>query len=416
MEWRVDVVLKSPLLVGGQKTGSEYMRSLSFIPGGVLRAALARWIVEQCPLERAADRLFWVEFRDEAACVGCAAHFWCRHFTRLLFTFCYPSGAKPWPVTALQCKFDPGHPVQDALVHRLLAGRGLVDGPPVCSHCPEGKGRVESVSGFYVEDGGVYRSVQPVYRPLTRLGVDPYRRVARDGLLYTVNVLSEVSRQGGREQPAVFSGRVRLKEPASPEPSEPVSWPGTLRLGAKTTSGLGQALVTWQALPSRPEQGQERIAGGIKAFNALLPESWRRSGRVYVPLLLLSEACWPQMPPSGHLTDEGWREFWQQSLREALPGEDAGWQELDWQLEDVLVSTGYRSGFDTSAPGGAWKQYTFQVQRGSILVLSLTGEALDRALPLLYSLQWRGLGQRREEGYGQVSVADEVHWRCGKSG
>ncbi|WP_018084483.1 RAMP superfamily CRISPR-associated protein [Desulfurispora thermophila] len=414
MEWRVDVELKSPLLVGGQKTGSDYMRSLPYIPGGVLRASLARWIVEQCPLNRVGNRLFWVEFRDEMACTDCAAHFWCRHFTRLLFTFCYPYGARPWPVTAVQCKFDSGHPAQDALVHRLLAGRGQAEGPPVCAHCPGGKGRVESVSGFYVEDGGVYRSVQPVYRPLTRLGVDPYRRVARDGLLYTVNVLSEVSRQNGREQPAVFSGRVRLLEQAvSPAPA---TWQCTLRLGAKTTSGLGQVLVSWQLLPTRPERGQKRIARGVKAFTALLPESWRRAGRVYVPLLLLSDACWPQMPPSEHLTDEGWRKFWQQSLQEALPGEGAGWQELGWQLEEALVSTGYRSGFDTSAPGGAWKEYAFLVQRGSILVLSLPGEALDRALPLLCSLEWLGLGQRREEGYGQVSVADEIHWRCGKSG
>ncbi|MFZ5591141.1 MAG: hypothetical protein ACOY81_04950, partial [Bacillota bacterium] len=409
MEWQVDIELKSPLLVGGEKTGSEYMRSLPYIPGGVLRAALARWIVEQCPLERVTDRLFWVEFRDKPACADCAVHFWCRNFTRLLFTFCYPFGAKPWPVTALQCKFNSSHPVQDGLVYRLLAARGLAEGPPVCAHCSRGQGRVESVSGFYVVEDEAYRPVQPVYRPLTRLGVDPYRRVARDGLLYTVNVLSEVSRQGGREQPAVFSGRVRLlATPAPSAPSGPASWPETLRLGAKITSGLGQALVTWQSLPFRPEREQSQIAERIKAFNALLPDSWRQPGRVYVPLLLLSDACWPQMPPSEHMTDAGWREFWQQSLQEALPGEDTGWQELNWQLEEVLVSTGYRSGFDTSAPGGAWKQYTFQVQRGSILVLSLPGDALDRALPLLVSLEWQGLGQRREEGYGQVSVADEI--------
>ncbi|MDQ0285537.1 CRISPR-associated protein Csx10 [Desulfofundulus luciae] len=380
MRYAVTLELKSPALVGDRREPSAYfLPSRDFIPGGVLRAALARVITEGCPYYSEARGYHWVRFAAGSECADCMWCGLCASFERVRFSHLYKDSARVAPLTAYRCKFDSSHSTFDTL---LAPGR---------LRCPECKERVERVSGYLDNE---YRDVAVNRRLIMRLAVDPYRGVAQDRQLYALRVL---------DAGQTFLGWLDVPDADTiPETVE-------LRLGAKTTVGLGRAAVRFEraaglgldALKKRIERFQEVIRQSAKA----------EPGYTCFSITLLSEAL-PDTeltPATGWVSTPDLRQEVAQAvlpppLRSAGPG-----VEVTRAVADFKVYGGY----STAVKGDGRQKARLYIAAGSVFLCRVRGELNDGLLQALFHLEKQGVGLKTEDGYGALCVCDEFHLNNG---
>ena len=124
--YKIEAVLKSPLMIGGKKLNNNYRESKDYIPGSVLRAAYARALVLQCACEQKDN---WLVFQARRECRTCAFKTICEHFSQISFPALYPMGGSPYPVTARENKYTKkGETEVFDLLKSRLTERGKVQG------------------------------------------------------------------------------------------------------------------------------------------------------------------------------------------------------------------------------------------------------------------------------------------------
>ncbi len=380
MRYAVTLELKSPALVGDRREPSAYfLPSRDFIPGGVLRAALARVITEGCPYYSEAGGYHWVRFAAGPECAGCMWCGLCASFERVRFSHLYKDGARVAPLTAYRCKFDSSHSTFDTL---LAPGR---------FRCPECKERVERVSGYL---GNEYRDVAVNRRLIMRLAVDPYRGVAQDRQLYALRVL---------DAGQIFHGWLDVPDADTiPETAE-------LRLGAKTTVGLGRAAVHFEraAVP-----GLDALRQRIERFQEVIGQSAKAEpGYTCFSLTLLSDAL-PDTelaPATGWVPTPDLRQVVAQAvlpppLRSVGPG-----VEVTKAIADFKVYGGYC----TAVKGDGRQRAALYIAAGSVFLCRVRGELNDGLLQALFHLENQGVGLKTEDGCGALRVCDEFHLNTG---
>lgn len=414
--------LETPLLVGGRRLGGADSPTLDHIPGGVLRAAVARAILEQCPYfdrRSPGPRRYWVEYKDLPACTGCPWRLWCHAFGQVRFGHAHPEGAGVLPQTALACKHEgERHPLADSLVQAIrlreaIARRTGSGDPPVLSgalgpdapRCRQCGGRMERLEGCW--DGGQRVSVPRTL--LRRVGLDPWRHTAAEGVLYGLQVVRECHPDG---KPVRFVAPIAFPDDGAGTP--PVLPVSHLAVGARTSSGMGRCRVTLSPAAG-PASGGEVVARRVAEFTRQVTEE---QGRIppaprgtYVALTLETEAI-TGLRNDGRLpysvTSAAFREGLARCLN--LPG-DAG-----WSLRHVFATYTFWGGWDTSRPGGVPKPQTLRIQRGSVLVLYHPAGPDEVALEPVLSLARLGLGQDVLNGYGRVTVCHPFHLECAQEG
>lgn len=386
MRYTVSLTLTSPTLVGDRREPSAYfLPSRDFIPGAVLRAALARVITEGCPYCSQEKRLHWVRFAEESGCEGCRWRVFCASFDTLRVSHLYREGARVAPLTAYRCKFNKIHPVFDTLL-------GL--GEPRCPKCGE---RAERVSG-YLDDKGQRKPVNR--RLIMRLAVDPYRGVAKDRWLFALRVLNEGQ---------TFRGRLDLPDPTGEIPQEFI-----VRLGAKTTVGLGRATVRLEQKEGPgPGDLQKRIARFQEKARKLPERSSKgeTEEHTYFSLTLLADAL-----PEGVLVAKAERvptaTLRQELLQAILP---SGSPLLARGVEAVKVITDFKvyGGYCTAERDNGRREAALHIAAGSVFLCRVRGPLGDGLLHALRLLEDQGVGKKTEDGYGAVRVCDEFHFNTG---
>jgi CRISPR-associated protein Csx10 len=186
---KVKFKFNSPFLVGGIKRVSNYIESLDYISGNVVRAAFAKYILSNCPYYDRDEyieidgvkRKNWVYYRDKPQCEDCSLKSLCQKFSDIKFSFFYPEGTSIIPATAMRCKMYPEH----GFIDRLTVER------PLCRKCDNNDGRVEFVTG-YMKDGKDYTVTKSLY---TRAAIDKYTGTAKDGMLYSLQAVTATGKQ-----------------------------------------------------------------------------------------------------------------------------------------------------------------------------------------------------------------------------
>ncbi|HWW75418.1 MAG TPA: CRISPR-associated RAMP protein Csx10, partial [Pyrinomonadaceae bacterium] len=407
---------RAPLVFSERRPGNQFRPSTAYVPGAVIRGALAQQFLD-------AGREGDEEFR--ALFTGSDAPLFRNAYPAL---FSHNAGvaafaaSRPLPATAYSCKTEPGlrkvrgrvrgHGVFDGLIDRLCCESLGVKVPylPRCNHEEHDGGgeRVEAYGGrFYAAAPEGLLEVSVGSRLSTRVAVNRRRKVAEEQMLYSPLVLDETTfDDNGVERvfgETTFHGNVVLREDDRPLVERRL--PELTHVGSGVARGFGHVSVNVE------EVGADDPGGRVEKFNGLLGERWES----WEPLGGEGTPEPPRRPGAGTffsvtlMSDAILREGgWSPTVR--LEPEMLGDAGRNATLLRCYASGDYRGGWNT-----AWrlpKDTELVARMGSAYVYHTTDDAGDAGwLASLRTLEERGVGDRRREGFGEVRVCDDFHAR-----
>ena len=397
------ITAQAPLAIGQRKPGGSVSEALDYIPGTVIRGAIAGELLQHGTPETGDD--FHRLFVGEGAAI---------------FQNAYPAIAKcgdddyivspgktrVLPATALSSKTDSGFKprkagVFDALIDSFCAREhGLFYEP----NSKEGD-RVESFNGFYSKVKGKYFSHSVSKRLLTRVGINRRRATAQDEILYSLEVLNE-SQGKEKRQPTICHSSILINDDNLAE--QLYFFIGRncdrFRLGGSASRGLGR--VELNVDQEEATVSTQEIQNRLDAFNDCLNQRWQQwslfgtsaqpiQDKTFFAIGLESEA----------ILVENWRRTFVLSanmlcLLAKLPDSKV-------KLEMAYSSYGYRSGWN--AAWGLAKDVDLVTVMGSVFLFSIPTTEQDDWIEKLAKLEQNGIGNRTSEGFGQIRVCDEFH-------
>lgn len=396
-DYDLHITARSPLLFSVHKPGGIFQESLPYVPGAVIRGALAKlWLASTGNNNHA-------HLTPVPDCQFCGAFV---AATGAIFTNAYPVQTQtetPFvlPATAVACKHHE-NPLFDTLIERLcwerLAPPGLIYDPS-CPICAE---RTESRSGIYVQHAQHWRARRVEQRLLTRVAINRRRNVAEDGMLYSPFVIDEVNSVDldnetapHHRAPTQFRGQVRRLSSDLAATLEQIN-----HIGGASSRSLGHVTVT--ATDSKPIS--PTVTERLQQFSDCLQTTWGEFSRLpgsnmgsqpvdlYFSFTLQSDAILvnPHGLPSMVYTAE-------------MLQQQTG---LSTALIASYASYGYAGGWN--AAWGLPKPTELMTRLGSTYLYH-TQAPEAAVIQALTQLEDEGIGQRRSEGHGQVRAVHEFH-------
>ena len=394
---------EEPLLLGDIRADAQFLPSLKYIPGRILRGAWAEWLLRQnVPSDAILHQVAQLRignFFPAAEAVGLRY-------------------ALPLPMSAMECKrhggfaTEPlpnrrGHGIVDillpALAYHMLEAQEARFPVPFLIRCSRCNDRMEPAEGFYAvyEFRGEkhYVMFQPRFHAQTKVAISRHRRAAAEGMLYTPSALSPYTSDPirGKSTTVVFTGRVvsisqdgdeaitRFREAVSHMP-----------IGAMHTRGYGRVSVE-EAMVSIPALDER-----LSAFNETFKQLWSD-----IRSLALNPEALPQEPKgiyfSVDLLSPGiFRD--PDGIPTLRPALILGGQRLEpifWMTRPDIAS-----GWSTA--WGLPKPTQPAVRMGSVFIYRWDGPE-DSLLPRLEALEREGIGERRDEGFGECLICHPFH-------
>lgn len=323
---------------------------------------------------------------------------------------------KPIPNTARSCKRFSGfrfkadernkerHGVMDSLIYWglfALSGQTKVEILESHKNCTDSDNHgkcdelLDMFSGFYRrgEDVAKIGQSEVKTRLLTRTGISRETGTVQEGILYNREVLNEGQ---------WFWGTISFADESLHDDfydfAEDVGDNGILRVGNNLTRGLGKLGVP-QIQDFRTDD-MAFLRKRTGAFSEKFHTEAQRYGvdllhEFYFPITLQSDAI---------LLDHQLR--YQMAL-------DEDYLHSVWDLEDVALvyqNAGQRRIVGWNALFGLPKAAEWAISMGSVFLFGYNGTPDDRFYQKLYDIEQKGIGKRRSEGFGQVTVADTFHW------
>ena len=417
---QVDLVItaESPLALGRRRPGGSISEVETYIPGSVLRGAIASQILQQANQsgEQAQSGDFQTLFLGSNAAI---------------FRNAYPAIAQvetdQWsivndavrvlPATAVSSKTNPGF---------QSSGQGGVFDTLIDSFCKEqfrqpyeftdpsatgegGNSQVEPYSAFYSITNQRYCKHEVSSRFLTRVGINRRRATAEEQVLYSVAVLNEsfaecpkaARHEQQRWRNVVYRSAVLIKDAdlASAFIDFINREPQSFRIGGSTSRGLGKVKLKASAgsAPNSLEARVERFNQALKKRISL----WSIFGqhdadlsRTYFTIDLQADA----------ILNENWQRT--TVISAEMLQQFTGIAELP-KLHSAYSSYDYRSGWN--AAWGLMKDVELVTNRSGVYLFSIADER-QSWIEALKVLEETGVGDRTVEGFGQVRICDEFHW------
>lgn len=325
---------------------------------------------------------------------------------------------KPIPNTARSCKRFSGfrfkadassqerHGVMDSLIYwGLFALSGQTKIEILNAHrnrnctyadkhgeCGE---LLDAFSGFYRrgEDVTEIGKSDAKTSLLTRTGISRETGTVHEGILYNREVLNEGQSFWGT---MVFADEALCDD--FYDFAEHIGDKGLLRIGNNLTRGLGKLGV-----PQIEEFSSDNIAS-FKERTAAFNEKFHTEAqghcvhlqnRFYFPITLQSDAILPDP----------------QLRYQTVLDED--YMHRVGDLADVKLvyqNAGQRRVIGWNALFGLPKAAEWAISMGSVFLFGYDGTIDDCFYQNLYDIEQIGIGKRKSEGFGQVTVADAFHW------
>ncbi|MFB2974745.1 CRISPR-associated RAMP protein Csx10 [Microseira sp. BLCC-F43] len=401
----LEIKALSPLAIGRQKPGGSISEAESYIPGTVIRGAVADYILKRAntPIT-ASDNFHSLFLGDNPA----------------IFQNAYPASLnidddivihnniKVLPNTALSSKRKPGftpekNGVFDTLIDRFCAERfGQLYDP----NCPNDGDRVDAFTGFYSEYNEEYYSFYATTRLLTRVGINRRRATSEERVLYSIEVLNESKSKGKKEKPVVYSGAIIVADELANSLQNFINnHQEDLRLGGSISRGLGRVKITAKS-PVEAKAVKPLVEDRLKEFHDKLARRWNEWKEIYKqPLedLLQNRTYFTIDLQSDAILKENWRRT--TVISEDMLQEFAGVSDSSLKLHAAYSSYDYLSGWNSA--WGLMKDVELITNKGGVYLFSTAQAKLW--MEKLGDLEVRGVGDRTCEGFGQIRVCDEFH-------
>ena len=412
MKARLIVSSQSPLSIGVSRSTASF-ETLKYIPG---TAVLGAFAAAHCKTRGDKDE-FARFFLSEEICFGnlYPANFQADEFSNTDLRD-DEQPVKPVPTTARSCKRFSGfhfkaeagnqerHGVMDSLIHWglfVLSGETKVEilranmecvYPIEQAKCGE---LLDAFSGFYRhgEDITEVGKSEATTRLLTRTGISRETGTVQEGILYNREVLNEGQWFWGTMS---FTNESLYDD--FDDFSNNVADKGILRVGNNLTRGLGKLGVPQfeEVATDDMLSFKQRISAFNQKFRAqaethcvTLPHQF------YFPITLQSDAiisdsqlCYQTVLDAHYLYRIG-------KLSDIT---------LIYQNANQRQVTGWNSLF------GLPKAAEWAISMGSVFLFGYDGTIDDCFYKKLYTLEQTGIGKRKSEGFGQVTVADAFHY------
>lgn len=377
---------EGPLRLGDLKPSGDYLGTRDYISGSVMRGALAEWLKAHGYTDRIASLVQQVRFGN------------------FFPTSTKSVGALPFPFTALECKRSggfrtvsagdkkgDGHGIRDSLLIALayaeLERRGARFPIPMLLRCPECTGRMERVSGFYVRKPDGWEKVTTPQGVQTKVALSRSRHVAQEGMLYRVVAL----RPGISFMGWVWTDNQDVLDMLK----KAVAHTG---IGAHTTRGFG-AVRLEEAQHTPFPSIKERVA----QFNTVLRQVWSDLANLARQL-----GGAPPREPQGTyfsvdlLAPAVLRDRLGLPTLKLMLHKDTAWLEPVWWATQPTFVGGF------SPAWGLPKPTALGASQGSVYVFH-SEATVDALLPWLEALEARGVGERTDEGLGEILICHPFH-------
>lgn len=366
--------LCSDVISCGINSDYNFLNSLDYIPGSVLRAGFAKDIYLGCEIE---DRNNWIELKGDK-CSECSRKKICENFSNMKFSFAFLENTVPSPLTTKKCKIKPSeHPIKDSMLNN-----GILE----CDECKkisERAGRMEDAKGYI--DIKNMCSTKVLKNTLTHTAINYNSRTALDGSLYSTNSIA-------RGQ--VFEAYIDDCD------TEMIKIGTVVYVGKYSSNGYGKLMVK-DIIDVEPRNDlKEKIEEFTKEYCSDKVE-YKDENRFYIPILLLSDARLGIKPNTAVKTTEEYKNMWHKLV----------FDDEDYiKIENVFANNRIYAGYDTRQKWGEWKKEP-QVEtiKGSSFLISVEKDKIDNTISLLEKLLANGIGSGTENGYGRIDVCNEIH-------
>lgn len=415
---RIQLRLKavSPVAFSARRGTSNFVDTLDYVPGSALRGAVAAHYLSR--IGGAGDARFQTILVKGEASFG------------NLYPVRLGLRSSVIPSTARSCKTFDGflsdrdkHGVFDSLMAaasaRLSGNFAALDERARCTVTRCGL-PTHRFSGFYEEKAGdsggtppaLYSKVDVSKRHVTHAGINRASQSAEPGFLYAQQVINESWREGsgGEFKPQVFAGDLLVREHQADYVRSSLLPRGTvLRLGDSRSRGLGRMEV--DHIGPAETDTETTVRGRIREFNKRLAEKAGVQPNIdYISLTLQSDAIITDSFLRYETTIEG------EDISRAIHAANSqcGIEARGFHL--VFASADKKLVQSWNAASGYPKPDAAAITMGSVFLFKLlNGKAAELAQPLL-ALQESGIGQRRSEGFGRLSICDSFHWEVQEHG
>ena len=320
-----------------------------------------------------------------------------------IFRNCHP-GSSVLPATATGCKDFAGflaiddtekHGIFDTLLERIIAEQTAWLYQPNCPICG---GRVESQGGFYEQLDEFYEKRTLNTRLLTRVAINRQRKVAEDELLYHLTSVDSLSADGKEVR---LHGSARIPSPLVSKVANTFQ-EQVQRLGGGASRGLGRVCVKVEkredsdSLEQRIENFHKALQGAWETYSHLPTVKMDVLEGTYFSIALQSDAIL--------ISEDGWQR--RMILTAPMLQEIAGC-DTEVTLIRSFASYDYVGGWN--AAWGLPKETDLVTRTGSVFVFHTSD--INPWILALKTLENTGVGNRREEGFGQILICDPFHLR-----
>lgn len=368
------------------RSSNQFAKTLDYLPGSAVRGAFAEIFLNKRGVD---DADFQRIFAKEAV--------W---FSDFLPSF---SDAPSFlaPATAAACKRHGAEheaSVRDRLLEAMTRDVSSSEKESPCPDCGE---PLERLKAGYFEVNGSRKPVKPHKQLRMHVGISRATGSALHSLLFSYEMLVEEKlgeKKVEEPMPLKFVGTLAAKDESDLAALEKVVPDREhLSVGHARTRGLGELAIEQRTTLARANDLDARCL----AFNQAVHARGGDANTFYFTITLNSHLALRDRLGLPVLAGLNGRHFGL-DVDEMMPKD-----RLD--LIQSFLSTAVVPGWNAAL--GMPKPDTHAISRGSVVVFSLPKTAVtSKLMDRLGELECKGIGERRAEGFGSLTVCHPIHY------
>ncbi len=366
------------------RSSNQFAKTLDYLPGSSVRGAFAEIFINKRGAE---DADFQRIFANEAI--------W---FSDFLPSFS-DAPTLPAPATAAVCKrhgADHKESVRDRLLEAIT--RNAASSLDEKSQCPVCEAPLERLKAGYFEVNGSRRPVKPSKQLRMHVGISRATGSALHSLLFSYEMLvaTKLGKQDDEEEQSLkFIGTLSADDQSALEAlAKVVPEREHLSVGHARTRGLGELSIAERTPLVRENDLETRC----RAFNQAVHAKGGDAQAFYFSITLNSHLALRDRLGVPVLENLNAAHF-------GLNGNNMPELKTVTQFLSATVVPGWNAALGLPKPD------THAISRGSVVVFALPQDAVtSKLLNRLATLEHEGLGERRAEGFGSLTVCHPIHY------